>query len=85
MNDVKTDGTLSELLEQILAHAKAQGIVGKDLAVRAGIAPETLSRMKSRGTGDASVLLALAQVVGLKVVLVPDDERLEAIRSGVFF
>ena len=85
MNAEHTTSPVSALLEQILAQAKAQGIPGKDLAVRAGIAPETLSRMKSRGTGDAAVLLALAHVVGLKVVLVPDDERLEEIRSGAFF
>jgi transcriptional regulator with XRE-family HTH domain len=85
MRDAITDSPVSALLEQILVHAKEQGISGKDLAVRAGIAPETLSRMKTRGTGDAAVLLALAHVVGLKVILVPDDERLEAIRGGAFF
>lgn len=85
MNEAITGRPVSALLEQILVHAKEQGISGKDLALRAGIAPETLSRMKTRGTGDAAVLLALAHVVGLKVILVPDDERLEAIRSGAFF
>lgn len=73
------------LLEQILAAAKEQGIPGRELAVRAGIAPETLSRMKGRGSGDAAVLDALARVVGLRLALVPDDERIEAIRSGDFF
>lgn len=73
------------LLEQILAAAKGQGILAKELAVRAGITPETLSRMKRRGSGDAAVLDALARVVGLRLALLPDDERLEAIRSGDFF
>lgn len=73
------------LLEQILAAAKEQGIPARELAVRAGIAPETLSRMKGRGSGDAAVLDALARVVGLRLALVPDDERIEAIRSGDFF
>ncbi len=73
------------LLEQILAAAKGQGILAKELAVRAGITPETLSRMKRRGSGDAAVLDGLARVVGLRLALLPDDERLEAIRSGDFF
>lgn len=76
---------IRSLLEEILARAKVQGIHGKDLAVRAGIAPETLSRMKARGSGDAAVIAALAHVVGLKLILAPDDDRLEAIRDGAFF
>ena len=85
MNHSTQGNPVQALLEQIISTAKAQGIPGKDVAVRAGITPETLSRMKGRGTGDAAVVAALARVVGLKLVLVPDDERLEAIRSGSFF
>ncbi|MFA7594522.1 MAG: helix-turn-helix transcriptional regulator [Thiohalobacteraceae bacterium] len=85
MTRTTDNSQVQALLKQILAVAKTQGIPGKELAVRAGIAPETLSRMKGRGSGDAAVLDALARVVGLRLALVPDDERLEAIRSGDFF
>lgn len=73
------------LLIQILDRAKGQGIPAKDLALRVGISPETLSRMKRRGSGDVNLLDAMARVVGLKLALVPDDSRLEAIRTGSFF
>lgn len=85
MTRTTDNNQVQALLKQILAVAKTQGIPGKELAVRAGIAPETLSRMKGRGSADAAVLDALARVVGLRLALVPDDERLEAIRSGDFF
>ncbi len=85
MSALEDKQIFQDLLDQILAAAKTQGIPGKELAVRAGITPETLSRMKGRGSGDALVLSALARVVGLRLTLVPDDARLEAIRSGSFF
>ena len=74
-----------ELLAQIVASAAAQGLDERALARRAGAAPETLSRMKARGHGDFGLLLRLARVVGLKLVAVPDDAALDAVRRGEFF
>ena len=74
-----------ELLAQIVASAAAQGLDEQALARRAGAAPETLSRMKARGHGDFGLLLRLARVVGLKLVAVPDDAALDAVRRGEFF
>lgn len=74
-----------DLLAQIVAAAAAQGLDERALARRAGAAPETLSRMKARGHGDFGLLLRLARVVGLKLVAVPDDAALDAVRRGEFF
>lgn len=73
------------LLDEILAKAGALGIDQRTLAKRAGITPETLSRMKGRGSGDFSVLNAMARVVGLHLALAPDDETLKAIETGTLF
>ena len=73
------------LLDQILAAAAEQGLDDRSLARRAGAAPETLSRMKARGHGDFGLLVRLARVVGLKLVAVPDDAALDALRRGEFF
>ena len=73
------------LLDQILAAAAEQGLDDQALARRAGAAPETLSRMKTRGHGDFGLLVRLARVVGLKLVAVPDDAALDALRRGDFF
>lgn len=77
--------TVRRLLEQISAAAAEQGLDDQALARRAGAAPETLSRMKARGHGDFGLLVRLARVVGLKLVAVPDDAALDALRRGEFF
>lgn len=74
-----------DLLAQIVAAAAEQGLDEQALARRAGAAPETLSRMKARGHGDFGLILRLARVVGLKLVAVPDDAALDALRRGEFF
>ncbi|WJW76602.1 helix-turn-helix transcriptional regulator [Thiohalobacter sp. IOR34] len=73
------------LLEQILAAARERGLTQQQLASRAGITPETLSRMKKRGSGELTTIERLAAIVGLRLSLLPDDDRLEALRQGRFF
>ena len=72
-------------LNTILAVAGRKKLKEKELAQLAGIRPETLSRMKSRGTGDFTVLDRLAHAVGMKLAAVPDDDQLERIQQGRFF
>jgi len=55
------------------------------LAIRAGAAPETLSRMKSRSNGDFGLVARLARVAGLRLTAVPDNDTLEALERGEFF
>jgi len=75
------------VVNQIIAAGKQQQprITAKELAIRAGITPETLSRMKNRGSGDYSVIDAMARIVGLRLSLEPNDDTQAAIRKGEFF
>lgn len=72
-------------LNAILAAANTRKLKDKELAQLAGLRPETLSRMKSRGTADFTLIDRLARVVGLKLAVVPDDDQLERIQQGRFF
>lgn len=81
----ETNLGFAQVLNQILEHAQVRGFDQRALAARAGIAPETLSRMKKRQSADFSTIDRLARVVGLKLSLVPDDETLQSIREGSFF
>ncbi|MDB5818557.1 MAG: hypothetical protein JWQ11_2197 [Rhizobacter sp.] len=57
------------LIDQVLASARAAGFDQASLARAAGVAPETISRAKRRGTIDLRTLVALAEVAGSKVTL----------------
>ena len=75
----------TNLLQQILAQSKAQGLTQLVLAERAGITPESLSRAKKGGNMRVSTLNGLAHVVGLKLSLVSDAPLREKIDSGTLF
>lgn len=60
-------------------------ISAAELARRVQLAPVTLSRMKTSGRGDIAVIAEMAKIVGLRLVLVPDDEVLAKLQSGSFF
>lgn len=72
-------------LNAILAAASTRKLKDKELAQLAGLRPETLSRMKTRGTADFTLIDRLARAVGLKLAVVPDDDQLERIQQGRFF
>jgi transcriptional regulator with XRE-family HTH domain len=57
------------LLSQVLDAARAAHLDQARLAEVAGVAPETISRAKKRGTIDLSTLQSLAQAVGLALTL----------------
>jgi len=75
----------TDLLQQILALAKEQGLTQITLAQRAGITPEALSRAKQGGDMRVSTLNELAHVMGLKLSLVADAPLREKIDSGTLF
>ena len=59
----------TQTLRQITAAASAQGLSRRALALRAGVRPETVSRIASRGTCDFATLERLANAVGLRLGL----------------
>lgn len=62
---------VTHLLDQVLATAQQAGMDQAHLARAAGLAPETLSRAKKRGTMDLASIDALAKVAGLQLGLAP--------------
>lgn len=73
------------LIEEIVAEGKNQGLDQREIACRAGISPETLSRAKKSSDIQFSTLSRLAAAVGLRLALVPDRPVLEKILSGDLF
>ncbi|OGA00199.1 MAG: hypothetical protein A2Z44_07445 [Betaproteobacteria bacterium RBG_19FT_COMBO_58_11] len=73
------------MLDEILLTGKSQDLPAYELAQRAGVTPETLSRIKKRGHGDWAVLNRMAKTVGKRLTLVPDDSTIVALRRGEFF
>ena len=88
MINIEPQGNIESVrstLNAILAAAESRKLKEKELARLAGVRPETLSRMKSRGTGDFALIDRLARAVGLKLAVVPDDDQLARIQQGRFF
>ena len=59
----------ASVLSRITAAARASGLSGRALAQRAGVRPETLSRVATRGTCDFATLERLARAAGLRISL----------------
>jgi DNA-binding Xre family transcriptional regulator len=59
--------TLAILQSQIYARSKELGFTHTELARRAGVARETVSRLKTRQDADFSLLAKLCQVLGLQI------------------
>jgi predicted nucleotidyltransferase len=57
------------VLATIIDAARSQGLSRKALAQRAGVRPETVSRIASRGTCDFATLGRLAEAAGLRLGL----------------
>jgi transcriptional regulator with XRE-family HTH domain len=75
----------ANLIIEIIAAAKRLNISQNELANRAGIRPETLSRAKSNPNIRLGTLQELARVVGLRLQLVPDHPVADQVREGTLF
>lgn len=76
---------LVDLLGQIVAAGKAQNMTSADIAIRAGLAPQTISRMKARQSGDFGAVANMAAVVGLELALTDKSSTAGRIVAGAFF
>ena len=77
--------TESEIIKSIIEMAKAQDISQGELAARAGIRQETLSRAKKNSSLSFKTVEQLAQIVGLKLKLVTDNPIADKIQEGSLF
>ncbi len=75
----------TQLLTQILDKAKRKGLKQKELAERAGLSAESLSRAKKAGDMHLSSLERLAKIVGLKLCLSSDEPLMSKINNGSLF
>ncbi len=77
--------TESEIINQIIARAKAQNISQGELAARAGIRQETLSRAKKNSNLRFKTIEQLAQIVGLQLKLIADNPVADKVQEGTLF
>jgi len=75
----------TQLLTQIIDIARSKGLKQKDLAQRAGISAESLSRAKKAGDMHLSNLEKLAAIVGLQLCLNPAESLINKINSASMF
>ena len=72
---VSSDSLSAQLLQQVFTAADARGLDQAQLATKAGLKPEMLSRAKTRADMELSTIERLAAAVGLQVVLWPLEEH----------
>ena len=81
----KSNMTESDIINEIIEKAKSQSISQGELAARAGIRQETLSRAKKNSNLRFSTVLQLAQIVDLKLKLIADNPVADKIQEGTLF
>lgn len=81
---LRQNPTVASLIAEVLRKARdlPTPITAQEMARRIGVTPETLSRMKTRGIGDAAVIADMAAVVGFRLTLVNEDNVKAKILSG---
>lgn len=75
----------ADLINTVIEAAQAQGISQGELASRAGIRQETLSRAKKNPTLSLKTFQEMARVVGLRIQLIPDNPVAEQVNEGSLF
>lgn len=75
----------NNLISKIISAGKRNNIDQGELAQRAGIRPETLSRAKKNPNIHLDTLKDLARIVGLRVTLVPDHPVARQLQDGTLF
>ena len=80
-----TTSEIDQMLEQIITAGASQGLREKDILIRAGLGKTTLSKIKSSGDTRLSTLLRLAQAVGLRLTLAPNNPTLDQLLNRNLF
>jgi transcriptional regulator with XRE-family HTH domain len=75
----------TELINRIIEGARQLNISQGELAARAGIRQETLSRAKRNPSISLKTFQALARAAGLRIQLVPDNPVAEQVAKGNLF
>ena len=77
--------TESDIINEIIEIAKKQNISQGELAARAGIRHETLSRAKKHSSLRFKTVEQLAKIVGLKLKLITDNPVADKVQEGTLF
>jgi hypothetical protein len=75
----------SHVIDEIVNNIERLGLRHGEVAERAGIRPETWSRIRKRGNTDIGLLERMAGAVGLKIQLVPSDPLADRIVNRQLF
>ncbi len=75
----------TKLIQEVIDAARAHGISQGELAERAGIRQETLSRAKKNPSLSLKTFAQLAQIAGLRIQLIPDSPVAEQVNTGTLF
>lgn len=76
---------LNIILDEIVQQGKKKGLRQKEICLKAGVGIITISRARKQGDIRFSTLEKLANSVGLKLSLVPDDPLIELVEKGELF
>ncbi len=79
------DHETQQLLSQIIAAGAARGMLEKDILHRAGLGKTTLSKVKAAGDTRLSTLSRMANAVGLRLTLVPNNPTLAQVLNRNLF
>lgn len=79
------NNAVSTLLAEIVAAGKARGLTQQVIVQQAGLGASTLSKAKQAGDLRVSTLERMANVVGLRLSLVPNEPRLEKLLDRSLF
>jgi DNA-binding phage protein len=74
---------LVALLNQVVEHSRAKGLSQAEIARRAGLPPERLSRVKATGRCEFETLARLAAAGGLELHLVPKNDYATRLAKGL--
>ena len=79
----RSDMALDAIIKEILGRAKASGLSQAELARRADLTPEALSRLRRSLRCDFGTVVRLADVVGLDIQAAPRAPYRRRLEAGL--